>query len=451
MCEVASGRALTRPSGWLAEMSFTSEQKAAWNAARTSQQEQEDLAEEAETGLAARRKRIKIPPPKDPEVNPEVYRDVVPMLTRGFLTQSAEINDALFVFKSLNHHELEMVRLIGGYRSDRPTTLRFWDMFLAYGVFMIDGQNILLDRERFIHEIAKTFSVFPADAKARVIRHLSELNRRAVVATTLTEAYATETYSRYRWSQVSGLDLMSPALSGIGGTERVGMNYAQLTWRSINYYEDLFEQMEREWENAKFIGSCFAGKGIQKIYTQDIDRRRKRKEDIFTRKDAIIRQALYGEEPTDKKQRGHAIILAARSTEELSAQLEKDLRGEKDWHDQVIEAYDRLHRETHQAQQDRLKQLTASHESEFRGLSVVGGTEDRALTPAEVEERISRRKQIQAQNIQRTMVETQFQEKVERFNRKIGYDVAVSVEPTDRDPSTARPLSDRTPGRPFRR
>jgi hypothetical protein len=436
-------------------MPFTSEQKAAWNAARAESPEQEAIRAEYETGASAGRrgrKDIKIPPPKDPEVNPEVYKDVIPLLFKGFLTQAADINGVLFVFKSLNHHELEMIRLMGGYRADREVTQRFWDMFLAYGVFMVDGQNILNDRDRFVPEIAKTFSVFPPDAKVRVIRHLSELNRRANVATTLTEAYATELYSRYKWTQVAGIDLMSSTLTGVAGTDRVGLNFAQLTWRSINYYEDIYEQTERDWEHAKFVGSCFAGKGIQKVYTQDQDRRRKRKEDIFSRKDAILRYALFGDDLSDKKQQGHAVVLAARTTEELSTQLEKDLRGEKDWHDEVIEAYDRLHRDTHLSQQEQLKQLTEANDREFRGLSVVGGTGAVPLTRAEVEERITRRKQIEAQNVQRTMIETQFREKVERFNRKIAYDIPVSVEPTDRDPSDARPLTpDRTPGRPFRR
>jgi hypothetical protein len=431
-------------------MPYTAEQKAAWNAARANSPEQDEIREEYESG---RRKSIEIPTPKDPEVNPEVYRDVVPVLTRGFLTESAEINGVPFVFKSLNHHEMEMVKFVGGFRFDRPPTQRFWDTFLAFGVFMVNGQNILLDRERFLSDLAQMFSVFPIEAKALVVRRMSELNRRASVAVMLTEAYSTENYSRYRWSQVSGLDLMSPALTGIGGTERVGLNYAQLAWRSINHFEDLFEQMEREWENAKFIGSCFAGKGIQKVYNHDVDRRRKRKEDIIARKDAVIRLALYGEEPSDrKKQQGHATMVVAQTTEELAKQLQADLRGEKDWHDQVIEAYDKLHRDTHQAQQERVKQLQASHAEEFNGLKVIGGTDmSRTLTRAEVDERVARQKQIQAQNVHRHMVNTQMQEKVERVNAKLGYDIEVKVGQTDRDPSDARPIAERVPGKPFRR
>ena len=233
--------------------------------------------------------------------------------------------------------------------------------------------------------------MFPADAKQRVIRHLSELNRRASVATVLTEAYATEGYSRYRWSQVNGIDLMSPTLTGIGGTDRLGLNYAQLGVEELNYYQDIHDQMERDWENAKFIGSCFAGKGLQSVYNKDEDRRRKHKEEVIARKDALIRLALYGEKPRQAKQKGHAIIIAAQTTEELAAQLQHDLRGEKDWHDEVIEAHERHIRESHAQQQDHLTQLVEAKSDEFNGLRVVGGTDrDQPLSPAEVQERILR-------------------------------------------------------------
>ena len=434
-------------------MPYSSEAKAKWNAAQADSPEQAELRDEHENG----RKNIRIPAPKEPEVNPEVYRDVTPLLTKGFLMQTAEINGVLFVFKSLNHHEFEMVQLVGGLRPEQQHTQRFWDIFLSYGVFMVDGHNILLDRERNIPEIAKTFSVFPLDAKQRVVRHLSELNRRARVASILTEAYSTESASRYRWSQVSGLDLMSPTLTGIGGTDRVGLNYAQLTWRSLNHYEDLHEQIEREWENAKFIGSCSAGKGIQKIYNQDTDRRRKRREDIVARKDAVIRYALFGEEPAENmQQQGHAVMVHAKTTDELAKQLEASLRGEKDWHDEVIEAHEKHVREGYQRQQEELKQLVAARAEEFQGLTVVGGTDrEKSFSPAEVQERIVRSKQIQAQRTQQQMVYPQLDEKMERFHHKWGLTggqpVETSVGTTDRDTSDVVQPPNRTPGKPFRR
>ena len=48
-------------------------------------------------------KEITIEIPKEPEVNPEVYRDVTPLLFHGFVSMPAQIGDAIFVFKSTCH------------------------------------------------------------------------------------------------------------------------------------------------------------------------------------------------------------------------------------------------------------------------------------------------------------------------------------------------------------
>ena len=70
-------------------------------------------------------------------------------------------------------------------------------------------------------------------------------------------------------------------------------------WRALNYYEDLKEMAEREWDNAKFIGSCFAGKEIKKIYNQDKDRRQKEREERVRKRDKILRQVILREKPDE--------------------------------------------------------------------------------------------------------------------------------------------------------
>lgn len=398
---------------------------------------------------------ISIPPPRDPEVNPEVYKDVVPLLSRGFLTVPAEINDVLFVFKSLNHHEFEMLRLMGGFQHDRAPSQMFWNLFLAYGVFMVDGMNVLSDRERSVRELARTFAEFPAGARGKLIRNLSELNRRSNVATILTEAYVTEAYSRYRWAQVRGLDLMVPTVTGISGTERLGLNYAQLTWRALNYYEDTSEQMEREWENAKFVGACMAGKGIQKVHSSDERRREKHRETLLARKDRVIRHALFGD-PIDAEaeMKGDKVVIAARTVEDLSAQLQSSLRGEKDWHDEVVAEHERRVRERYEQQGQKLQTVLASRKEEYGDHEVAGETEMAGLSQAEVQERVARQRQRRAeQSAQR--VYPQLDEKVDRHINKWvlpGAEVGTSLTETDRDPTEALPLPPlTTPGKPFRR
>lgn len=399
---------------------------------------------------------INIPPPREPEVNPEIYKDVEPLLSKGFLTLPAEINGVVFVFKSLNNHEFEMLGFMAG-ASDREATQDFWNMFLAYGVFMVDGTNVLEDRARALKDIARMFADFTPGARTRLVRHLSELNRRANVATILTEPYATEPYSRHRWAQIRGLDLMSATVTGVSGTEKLGLNFAQRTWRALNHYEDLSEQMEREWENAKFVGACMAGKGISKVHSSDERRRAKQKEMLMARKDAVIRHAIFGEDPeTGKQQKGDKVVFVAHTAEELSAQLQASLRGEKDWHDTVVEAYEKQIRARYIEQERKLKQMLEQHKAEFEGKNLVGSTDLHGLTPGEVAERVTRRKQLEAQSIAQRVVYPQLQEGQQAHLRKWGFvggpEVASTITSTDRDPTQAVPISlPEAIGRPFRR
>lgn len=419
------------------------------------QYEQEQAKLRAQTDGLPDPDDIEIPPPREPEVNPEIYKDVVPLLSRGFLMLPAEINGVLFVFKSLNHHEFEMLGLMGGIQHDRSPTQTFWNLFLAYGVCMVDGANVLDNREKSVREIAHAFADFTPGARSKLIRYLSELNRRANVATILTEAYATESYSRYRWAQIRGLDLMAPTVTGISGTERLGLNYAQFTWRALNHYEDLQETMEREWENAKFIGACMAGKGIQKVNHADERRRAKHKEVLYSRKDAVIRNALFGDPFDGGKLKDGKIIIAAHTVEELSAQLQASLRGEKDWHDQVVESYEKQIRDRYTEQEQKLQEMLAVHKDEFGDRQVIGNTSLEGLSPAEVQNRVLRRKQFEAQRQAQSILYPQLDEKGEDLHQKWGLTGAEVVTPlaqTDRDPSEAIPLQPSTsPGRPFRR
>lgn len=401
---------------------------------------------------------IHITVPKEPEVNPEVWKDVEPMLYRGFLTVTAEINGVYFVFKSLNHQEFELLRFSGslGSRNER-TTQAFWDIFLAYGVFMVDGTNILSEREKWIPQLAKTFATLPKEAKAKVVRHLAEINRRASRAVVLTEAYAMEAVSRYRWMQLKGLDLTSASVTGLDGTQRLGLNWAQQLWRALNLAEDRNEQHERDWENAKFIGSCFAGKGISKVYNQDNDRRRKEREERMSRKDRLLREVVLGEVmPERALTLPGAVVTAPRSVEELADQLQKDLRGDKDWHDSIIEQHEKRISTNYKARQAQQEATARENSVDFGDSHVLGGTALTGLTSQEVEQRVARAKQVIAQAAARMQVHPEYDEKTQQFLSKWGVtgpEVGTEVSTTDRDISEAVPLPAPrgTQGTPFRR
>lgn len=394
--------------------------------------------------------------PKAPEVNQEVYRDVAPMLFRGFLSVSATISGVPFVFKSLNQHEFDMIHLMGGGADEQAPG--FWDLFLAHGVFLIGGQNVLVERQRWMPKIANTFRDMLPAAKAKVIRHLSELNHRAANATTLTEAYMMETYSRYRWAQFHGLNLSCTSVTGIAGTETLGLNWAQLTWRALNYYEDQGAVYEREWDNAKFIGSCSAGKGMQRIYNKDHDRHRTEAEDRIARKDKILRHVLEGRPMDDGTTlRNGQIVEVAQTVEQLADQLDRSLRGEQDWHDRVVAEHEQRALDARQQKKEHLLALTEASNKKFEGRRITGSTNEMVgLTPAQVQERIQRSRQLQAQALAQGMVypEAEQAERMSRFLERhglLGQEVETNIGVSDQDTSGATPIPPpRDPGKPWR-
>lgn len=419
----------------------------------TYEDEQQKLQNEL-AGLPA--EGIQITVPKDPEVKPEVWKDVEPLLYRGFLTLPAEINGVYFVFKSLNHHEFELLRFYGDYRDTKKQA--FWDIFLAHCVFVVDGVNILKDRDRWIQKVSEVFLSLPKGVKSDIIRHVSEVNRKASVALTLTEAYAMEPMSRYRWMQLKGLDLSSVSVTGIEGTQQLGLNWAQQLWRALNLVEDRNEQQERDWENAKFVGSCFAGKGISKVYSHDTERRRKEHEERISRKDRILREVLLGEKVDSKNTAlPGAVITIPKTVEELASQLEKDLRGEQDWHDKVIEEHERRIKDQYQSRRTQQEEVAKENDVHFGPFNVTGGTALEPISPQEIEHRMQRARQLQAQALANRQVHLDpSDEKTEQFFDKwgaTGPEQRVEVSTTDRDISGAIALPVRKPTTttPFRR
>lgn len=390
---------------------------------------------------------IKIDVPRElPEVNPEIYKDVDPLLFRGFLHVPADINGVPFVFKSLNHHEFAMLRYMTPEDTSWKMVRRFQSMFLAYGVFMVDGINVLLDRDDHIAGLAKFFDELEPTAAAKVVTYLSDINRRASRAVVLTEAYSMELISRLRWAQMRGIDMTGTAVTGLQGTQMLGMNWGQLTWRAANHYEDQRDNSEREWENAKFVASAMAGKGMSRVHSQDKRRREKEREERVERRDRILRFALLGES-MDKDANKGAPIKVARTVEELATQLERDLKGEKDWHDMVVEAHERRANDERDQRSEHIRQLQANFDAEYGPRQLVGNTQMQGLTAEEVKFQIERRRQINAQRLAAQAHPEFSEQRASDFADKWG-----SVQRTNRDPSQVPlvPNTTRTPGVPFR-
>jgi hypothetical protein len=309
------------------------------------------------------------------KVDEDVWFELETYIYQGFLTATSTILGKTFVFKSMNALEVRNVNFMRPTRGVSPDGANSFNaIFIAYSVFMVDGTNTLYERPRHINRLVKAIGKLPPNIQTKIIDNLAALNQRATRLFPLAEPYCHENRSRYRWLQISDIPVHSPMATGIPGTDELGMNQCQQMWTAVNRVLDRRDEMEREWQNAKFVGSCMAGKGIRSI--DEKDRMRHEKERI-EREDlkmkvlyAYLNRRVGAPEPKNRVQlpdgRWAEVVegpqpdgkFRAETAEELAEQLEKALAGEKDYHDLVVEAKEKELR-------SRAREIQAAQKSFF--------------------------------------------------------------------------------------
>ena len=326
------------------------------------------------------------------KVDEGVWAELEKYLFSGFLTSSSLVQGRTFVFKSLNAHEVALIEYMRPHGVTGPEARSvFRGAFIAHSVFMADGQNVLHDRPRHIARLIKAVGRIPPKVQDRVVENLTSLNRKASRLFPLAESYSYESRSRYRWLQMKGGPVHSSLYTGIPGTDELGMNYCQQVWTAMNNIQDMRDALERDWANAKFVGSCFAGKGIRSIDEKDKSRQEKdrvdREEEKMKVLHAYLNRISGAVDPAetvmlpDGRQAEVSERFRADSVEELAEQLSASLSGEKDFHDSVIEAKERMLRARAEAIEEGKRMLfTRAREmnepAPGGGSRVIGGKAD---------------------------------------------------------------------------
>ncbi len=341
-----------------------------------------------------RRIQIKLPEQYVP-VDEEVWSDLEAYLYQGFLTSSAYLFEKTFVFKTLNHHELRHVQYFKPLRTSAIESKEsFRAVFIAHSLFMIDGENLLIGRTKRFPKLIRIIMKMNPEVQDKIMDALASLNERASRLHPLTEIYVQENRSRFRWMHSHHSPVHSVVNTGISGTDEIGMNYCQQAWTALNNLLDTKEAMEREWTNAKFIGSCFAGKGVRAIDEKDRarkERERTEQEELkmkvlhayLNRKLGITDSAEIVELP-DGRKATVASRSRAESAEDLANQLSAALSGEKDHHDLIVEAQmEKVRIRAEDMEESRLKifrtsslNSSSSNMDPNTGSRVLGGIEE---------------------------------------------------------------------------
>jgi len=357
-------------------------------------------------GGSQARQRIQIKVPEQyRDVHEEIWKDLEEYIFTGFLSSPARLLNNDFVFKSLNHQEIRNIwhlrRTLASATDRAVHEQRFMAAFIAHSIFVAMGRNMLHHRFEHIDKLAEMIRKIPAVYQNKILDNLNSLNKRANRLYPLVEVYVHESRSRYRWLYLKKLPIHSIEATGIPGTAELGMNYCQQTWVAMNEVIDRKEEVEVSWNHAKFVGSCFAGKGMISVDEQDKARRQREQQELDERKMKILRayiaqidgKEIESDEGTVPLPDGRRAVVEGRfkaeSVEELADQLSSALSGEKDHHDKVVEEHFRRVRAEQEALAKQSRQLAMAPWRDMSiGKSIGSGA--RVLNPEEKDAYVKR-------------------------------------------------------------
>lgn len=345
--------------------------------------------------------KISVPETYRNDLDESVWDEIELYLFQGFFTCNALIQNQLFVFKTLNHHEVRILDFMRPFtKSPSDQRLYFRNSFIAQSIFMVNGNNVLIDREKNLTRLIKIISKFSGRELDVIFDNLSALNEKQSRVYPLTEPYAFEQKSRFKWMQTRHSPLNSVVNTGIAGTENLGLNHSQLMWTSLNNIYDRKDDYEMAWQNAKFIGSCSATKGIRSIDERDKSRAERERTEREELKMKVLKN--YLNRTTDSARsmvekvnlpdgRSAEVVgrFRAESAEELAEQLSRSLNGEKDAHDLAVEKHFRKSVDR-QKEIEKERRLLLSAVQREKPLSEGSST----IPKSEAEERIKRLREL---------------------------------------------------------
>lgn len=306
-----------------------------------------------------------------------IYADLEELLIPGFLAQEVSLGGAELSLRTLFPSEASMMR----HRVGLHGTARSWrEWAVACSVWVLDGQVLLADPNAALSVRGAVRSV-PQGALDALFSVYTTLHNRVRTALSRLEAFCYEDHSRGLWRMV-GRGNPSVA-AGVPGVSALGMNHVQRLWVAYNLAEDDRVQWYAEWAAAKLVASAQAPKGIKKLNARD-DGERKLEDE---RRQRVISDAFH--EATGRRvgEQSRVVLHRAVTPDELSAEMERWVRGEKDQHDLVIDAYKDQIRVRQEADRRRHEERMRSLDDLVgAGVGVAASASLMALTPEQLRE-----------------------------------------------------------------
>lgn len=256
----------------------------------------------------------------------DLYEDVRQLLSPGFLTEAATVGGHRFCLRSFSAEDFFLLRCRSG--PDAPAhESKAWA--IAAAIWMIDGQ-IVHDHQEALLRVHAMCLEMRASMQSQLYRLIIRLTKRMQEAARRAEAFLYELESRYTWRSEGARLLERTPI-------RVGTNQIQRLWCFYNVVEDQREQFINAWSQTKFVAGTQAPKGIQKLNAKE----QKAEQDLERKRQMIRDRMFYLAHgvpfPTEEENRRFYNVHPMETEQDLQQEMGRWLRGEKDWHDRIID------------------------------------------------------------------------------------------------------------------
>ena len=298
-----------------------------------------------------------------------LYADVEELIEVGFLSHTVVVGDHAITFRSLLPSDLTTFQ--ARTRGRKPDPLR-WS--LAASTWIIDGLEIPPSQgsQGSYHVYKDWYEELPiawVEALAGIVMGLRNRISRAV---RLAESFCYEPYSRGLWR------MQGKPTSGL-----VNANIVRRLWVAHNLAEDASRAEDAQWQHTRAIVSSMSNKGgsqLGKVFQKEQDKEEARRRRVI--EDAVnwvIQNEKEDQEPLTVMVNGQPVVVpkihSAQTVEDLEEEMRRVFRGEKDYHDVLVDDYHKGIRQRVKQQQEARQK--AVHEARQKAAEA----EDQGIAP----------------------------------------------------------------------
>lgn len=287
----------------------------------------------------------------------EAYKVLSDLVFKGFLSVELSLDGIPFVFKTINDKEFELIKIFSGSPENPSYTIRFELYFLVFSILITGSTLVLPDRDKRIQELYNLVERMPGRVYKKVMEELSSLREYSFEALKFIEGFSYTSDARDMWKSLGGNFPHRDEFTGIPGTTQLGMSIHQESWVNINRMMDVQEEYNQKYNLAILVASASNPKGVQRISGQHENAIR-----VAEERRRRIAEAGYIDKHGWSPEGWASPVDTA---EELVAELDRQMSGIKDKHDEFFEAYmKRMKDEADQRvkdAQDRIKKYTEEH------------------------------------------------------------------------------------------